>query len=65
MMDNKAILEKANAAVSSGDNEGFLSFCTDDTKWTFVGDKPCKESKQFANIWQQNILNLQNSGLKI
>jgi len=39
MMDNKAILEKANAAVSSGDNEGFLSFCTDDTKWTFVGDQ--------------------------
>ena len=38
-MDNKAILEKANAAVSSGDNEGFLSFCADDTKWTFVGDQ--------------------------
>lgn len=37
--DNKAILEKANAAVTAGDNEGFLHFCTDDTKWTFVGDK--------------------------
>lgn len=36
---NKAILEKANAAVTEGDNEGFLSFCTEDTEWTFVGDK--------------------------
>ena len=37
--DNKATLEKANAAVSRGDNEGFLQFCTDDTKWAFVGDQ--------------------------
>lgn len=36
---NKAILEKANAAITEGDNEGFLSFCTDDTEWTFVGDR--------------------------
>lgn len=41
-MSNKAILEKANAAVSSGDNEGFLSFCTEDTEWTFVGDQTLK-----------------------
>jgi ketosteroid isomerase-like protein len=38
-LNNKAILEKANAAVTTGDNEEFLSFCTDDTKWTFVGDQ--------------------------
>ena len=36
---NKTVLEKANAAVSAGDYEGFLSFCTDDTIWTFVGDR--------------------------
>ncbi|MEJ7559610.1 MAG: nuclear transport factor 2 family protein [Pedobacter sp.] len=39
MISNKAILEKANAAVTRGDNEGFLSFCTEDTKWTFIGDQ--------------------------
>jgi ketosteroid isomerase-like protein len=44
-MNNKAILEKANAAVSAGDNEGFLSFCTEDTKWIFIGDKTL-EGKQ-------------------
>ncbi|MBC9909711.1 nuclear transport factor 2 family protein [Chitinophaga varians] len=37
--NNKAVLEKANAAVAAGDNEGFLHFCTDDTEWTFVGDR--------------------------
>ena len=38
-LDNKAILEKANAAVTAGDYEGFLFFCTDDTKWEFVGEQ--------------------------
>ncbi|TDE15604.1 nuclear transport factor 2 family protein [Dyadobacter psychrotolerans] len=38
-LNNKEILQIANAAVTEGDNEGFLSFCTDDTKWTFVGEQ--------------------------
>ncbi len=38
-MSNKEVLQKANEAVTAGDNEGFLTFCTDDTKWIFVGDK--------------------------
>jgi len=38
-MNNKAILKKANAAITEGDNEGFLTFCTEDTEWTFVGDQ--------------------------
>ena len=37
--NNKAILEKANAAFAKGDFEGFLSYCTEDTKWTYVGDR--------------------------
>ena len=36
---NKATLERANAAVAKGDIEGFLSFCADDIAWTTVGDK--------------------------
>ena len=39
---NKAILEKGNAAVAEGNNEGLLSFCADDVEWTFVGDKTLK-----------------------
>lgn len=41
-MNNKTILEKANAAITKGDYEGFLSFCTEDTIWTFVGDRTLK-----------------------
>jgi uncharacterized protein len=39
---NKAILEQANAAVVKGDYEGFLSLCTEDVEWTFVGEKTLK-----------------------
>ena len=39
---SKAILERANAAVAKGDYEGFLSHCTEDVEWTFVGDKTLK-----------------------
>lgn len=38
MKNNKAILEKANASLKEGDNEGFLIHCTEDTEWIFVGD---------------------------
>lgn len=37
-LSNKSILLNANRAVSEGDNEKFLSYCTDDVKWEFVGD---------------------------
>jgi uncharacterized protein len=37
--NNKAILEQGNAAITAGNNERFLDLCTEDTVWTFVGDK--------------------------
>ncbi|MBB6269720.1 uncharacterized protein (TIGR02246 family) [Pedobacter cryoconitis] len=37
--NNKEILRKANAAITAGDYEKFLSFCTDDTVWTFMGEE--------------------------
>ncbi len=49
-LDNKAILEKANAAIAEGDNEEFLSCCTDDTEWTFVGDKTLR-GKEAVRQW--------------
>jgi uncharacterized protein len=39
MENNKTVLQKANAHVKKGDHEGFLSYCTDDTEWTFVGER--------------------------
>ncbi|WP_219222740.1 nuclear transport factor 2 family protein [Pedobacter antarcticus] len=37
--NNKEILTKANAAVSDGDYERFLSFSADDVVWTFIGEE--------------------------
>jgi ketosteroid isomerase-like protein len=39
---NKATLNEANAAITAGNHEHFLTFCTDDTEWTFVGDRTIK-----------------------
>ena len=52
MENNKAILEKANAAITTGNNEGFLAFCTEDTKWTFVGDKVL-DGKEAVRQWMR------------
>ncbi|MES2810045.1 MAG: nuclear transport factor 2 family protein [Bacteroidota bacterium] len=38
-IDNKTILQTANARVTAGDNEGFLYYCTDDITWNFIGDQ--------------------------
>lgn len=37
--NNKHILEQANSAITSGDYEEFLSFCTEDTTWNFIGEQ--------------------------
>lgn len=37
-MNNKALLQEANTYVAAGDYETFLNYCTDDTKWNFIGD---------------------------
>ena len=49
---NKQILEKGNAAIVEGNNEGFLAFCADDTEWTFVGDKTLK-GKEAVRQWME------------
>jgi ketosteroid isomerase-like protein len=47
---NKSILEQANAAIAEGNHEGFLSFCTDDTEWTFIGERTLK-GKDAVRQW--------------
>ena len=34
---NKSVLQNANAAIRTGDTEGFLAYCTDDIVWSTVG----------------------------
>ena len=47
---NKEILERANAAISKGDFEGFLALCTEDTVWTFEGDRTLR-GKNAVREW--------------
>ena len=49
---NKSVLQQANAAVAAGNYEGFLSFCTDDTHWTFVGDRTL-QGKEAVRQWMK------------
>lgn len=48
--NNKTVLKKGNAAITEGNYEFFLSLCTDDTEWTFVGDKILK-GKEAVRQW--------------
>jgi uncharacterized protein len=47
---NKSILETANAAIVKRDFEGFLKFCTEDSEWTFVGQRTFK-GKEAVRKW--------------
>lgn len=38
-MTNTKILHKANEFVKNGDYESFLTYCTPNTKWIFVGER--------------------------
>jgi len=50
---NKQVLQKANSAIAQGDYEGFLKFCTEDTQWTFIGDRTLK-GKSAVRQWMAN-----------
>ena len=39
---NKATVEKVNAAFAANNTEGFLSHCARDVVWTMVGDRSVK-----------------------
>lgn len=41
-MDNKTMLLAANDLIAKGDNEGFLTFCSEDVVWEFIGDRMLK-----------------------
>ncbi|WP_114791368.1 nuclear transport factor 2 family protein [Niabella yanshanensis] len=38
-MNNKEILLKANEQISKGNYDGFLNYCTEDTRWEFIGEQ--------------------------
>ncbi|MCE7054282.1 nuclear transport factor 2 family protein [Algoriphagus sp. AGSA1] len=50
MINKKKVLLKANEAVSKGDNEGFLSHCTETVAWVFEGDTTIR-GKESLKKW--------------
>lgn len=50
---NKRALAAANAAITTGDIEGFLIHCTDDIVWTAVGEPPIL-GKEAVRRWMQD-----------
>ncbi|GEN76282.1 nuclear transport factor 2 family protein [Chryseobacterium hagamense] len=38
-MSNAALLHEANEFVKKGDYEKFLAYCTEDTRWVFIGER--------------------------
>jgi ketosteroid isomerase-like protein len=59
--ENKAILKRANAAVTSGDYEGFLSHCTDDVEWQSVGEQTLKGKEAVRRYITRPISNRRRS----
>jgi uncharacterized protein len=49
---HKQTLENANAAIRQRDFEGFLKFCTEDTTWTFEGERTLT-GKDAVRQWMQ------------
>lgn len=50
---HKQTLLAANAAIARLDFEGFLAHCTDDTTWTFVGERTL-HGKEAVREWMQS-----------
>jgi len=53
VLENKDVLVQANACVSQGDHEGFLSFCTEDVVWNFVGDQTLRGKQAVREYMKQ------------
>lgn len=41
-MNNKELLLAANEQVSKGNYNGFLDYCSEDTRWEFIGEQTLK-----------------------
>lgn len=46
----------ANEAVIKGDYEGFLDFCAENTKWSFVGDRMLEGKEQVKQYMKDTYL---------
>lgn len=52
--ENKELVEKINASFAEGNTEGFLDRCSDNVKWTMVGEKTV-EGKTAIREWMSSM----------
>lgn len=50
---NKYTLTLANEAMERGDYETFLSLCTDDTCWTFIGERTLVGKEEVRSYFRE------------
>ncbi|MFD2742389.1 MULTISPECIES: nuclear transport factor 2 family protein [Sphingobacterium] len=53
---NEAVLRDANKALAIGNYEQFLSHCTDDTSWNFVGDQTLHGKESVRTYMNENYI---------
>jgi ketosteroid isomerase-like protein len=62
-MTNRETLERANQAFSKGDYEELLTYCTEDTKWTYVGDRTlygkAKVREYFSGAYEESTFRIE------
>lgn len=52
-MSNAAILHEANEFVKKGKYENFLAYCTEDTRWVFIGDRILSGKMEVRNYMKE------------
>ncbi|MCC2675851.1 MAG: hypothetical protein K0Q43_4017 [Ramlibacter sp.] len=50
---HKSVLQKLNAAILQKDFDGCMACCTDDTEWTFVGERTLR-GKTAVRAWMED-----------
>jgi len=53
--NNKAILEKGNAAIARGNNEGFLSFCAETRNGRLSATRRLKGKRSRSPIYDNGV----------
>ncbi|MDQ0781317.1 ankyrin repeat protein/ketosteroid isomerase-like protein [Chryseobacterium sp. W4I1] len=52
-MSNAKVLHQANEFVKKGDYESFLAYCTEDSQWTFIGERILKGKEEVRKYMKE------------
>ncbi|WP_294297023.1 nuclear transport factor 2 family protein [uncultured Chryseobacterium sp.] len=52
-ISHTALLHEANEFVKKGDYENFLAYCTEDTRWIFIGERILSGREEVKNYMKE------------